>query len=111
MQGEIERRLEVGDQRCGGKFAEPFSKVGVYEDELLDNATFSTIETFVLSQILKVAASVAPCTPKTPAIMLIEDQRFLHEDLERLEQGISDRSAEDPRNVSCTAFVLTEDEC
>jgi splicing factor 3A subunit 3 len=32
--------------------------------------------------------------------MLIEDQRFLHEDIERLEQGISDRVAEDPRNVS-----------
>ena len=32
--------------------------------------------------------------------MLIEDQRFLHEDLERLEQGISDRIAEDPRSVS-----------
>jgi splicing factor 3A subunit 3 len=31
--------------------------------------------------------------------MLIEEQRFLHEDLERLEQGISDRIAEDPRNV------------
>lgn len=35
-----------------------------------------------------------------PPLMLIEDQRFLHEDLERLEQGISDRIAEDPRNVS-----------
>jgi len=32
--------------------------------------------------------------------MLIEDQRFLHEDLERLEQAISDRVAEAPRNVS-----------
>ena len=32
--------------------------------------------------------------------MLIEDQRFLHEDLERLEQAISDRVAEEPRNVS-----------
>lgn len=32
--------------------------------------------------------------------MIIEDQRFIHEDLERLEQGISDRLAEDPRNVS-----------
>ena len=32
--------------------------------------------------------------------MLIEDQRFLHEDLERLEQAITDRVAEDPRNVS-----------
>jgi hypothetical protein len=34
-----------------------------------------------------------------PSKMLIEEQRFLHEDLERLEQGISDRMAEDPRNV------------
>lgn len=32
--------------------------------------------------------------------MLIEDQRFIHEDLERLEQGIADRIAEEPRNVS-----------
>jgi ABC-type phosphonate transport system ATPase subunit len=32
--------------------------------------------------------------------MLLEDQRFLHEDLERLEQAITDRVAEDPRNVS-----------
>ena len=31
--------------------------------------------------------------------MLLEEQRFLHEDLERLEQGISDRVAEDPRHV------------
>ena len=31
--------------------------------------------------------------------MLLEDQRFLHEDLERLEQAISDRIAEDPRQV------------
>lgn len=31
--------------------------------------------------------------------MLFEDQRFLHEDLERLEQGISDRVAEDPRHI------------
>lgn len=34
------------------------------------------------------------------AAMLIEDQRFIHEDLERLEQGIADRVAEEPRNVS-----------
>jgi hypothetical protein len=32
--------------------------------------------------------------------MLLEDQRFIHEDLERLEQGIADRVAEEPRNVS-----------
>lgn len=31
--------------------------------------------------------------------MLLEEQRFLHEDLERLEQGISDRVAEDPKHV------------
>ena len=31
--------------------------------------------------------------------MLLEDQRFIHEDLERLEQGIADRIAEEPRNV------------
>jgi hypothetical protein len=37
--------------------------------------------------------------------MPIEDQRFLHEDLERLEQGISDRIAEDPRNVSPCPFI------
>ncbi|KAJ5981458.1 hypothetical protein N7499_001534 [Penicillium canescens] len=31
--------------------------------------------------------------------MLLEDQRYLHEDLERLEQAIADRVAEEPRNV------------
>ena len=34
--------------------------------------------------------------------MLLEEQRFLHEDLERLEQGISDRVADDPRHVGST---------
>ena len=33
--------------------------------------------------------------------MILEEQRFLHEDLERLEQGIADRVIEDPRSVSC----------
>jgi hypothetical protein len=32
--------------------------------------------------------------------MVLEEQRFIHEDLERLEQGIADRVAEEPRNVS-----------
>ena len=32
--------------------------------------------------------------------MLLEDIRLIHEDLERLEQGISDRIAEDPKQVS-----------
>ncbi|KAJ5349427.1 hypothetical protein N7541_007154 [Penicillium brevicompactum] len=31
--------------------------------------------------------------------MLLEDQRFIHEDLERLEQAIADRVAEEPRNI------------
>ncbi|KAL3706168.1 Pre-mRNA-splicing factor sap61 [Talaromyces marneffei ATCC 18224] len=31
--------------------------------------------------------------------MVLEDQRFIHEDLERLEQGIADRVAEEPRNI------------
>lgn len=32
--------------------------------------------------------------------MVLEEQRFIHEDLERLEQAVADRVAEDPRNVS-----------
>lgn len=32
--------------------------------------------------------------------MLLEDQRYIHEDLERLEQAISDRVADDPRQVN-----------
>ena len=31
--------------------------------------------------------------------MLLEEQRFLHEDLERLEQGIADRIGEEPKQV------------
>jgi len=31
--------------------------------------------------------------------LLIEEQRFLHEDLERLEQAISDRTSENPKTV------------
>ena len=38
--------------------------------------------------------------------MLLEEQRFLHEDLERLEQGISDRVAEDPRHVRLNGSSL-----
>lgn len=37
--------------------------------------------------------------------MILEEQRFLHEDLERLEQGISDRVIEDPRHVSISSYV------
>lgn len=31
--------------------------------------------------------------------MSLEDARFAHEDLERLEQAIADRFAEEPRHV------------
>ncbi|KAH0551703.1 hypothetical protein GP486_007080 [Trichoglossum hirsutum] len=31
--------------------------------------------------------------------MILEEQRFLHEDLERLEQGISDRVADEPKQI------------
>lgn len=31
--------------------------------------------------------------------MLLEDQRFIHEDLERLEQAVTDRICEEPRNI------------
>lgn len=40
--------------------------------------------------------------------MPLEDQRFIHEDLERLEQGITDRVAEDPRNVSRISLCKTQ---
>lgn len=35
--------------------------------------------------------------------MLLEEQRFLHEDLERLEQGIADRIGEEPKHVRASA--------
>lgn len=38
--------------------------------------------------------------------MLLEDQRFIHEDLERLEQGISDRILIEPRTVSSLIGIL-----
>lgn len=34
--------------------------------------------------------------------MLLEEQRYIAEDLERLEQGIADRIGEEPKQV-CTA--------
>lgn len=36
--------------------------------------------------------------------MLVEDQRYIHEDLERLEQGIADRVSDEPKNV-CTMLL------
>ena len=39
--------------------------------------------------------------------MLLEEQRFLHEDLERLEQAISDRVLEDPKHV-CNLYQPRE---
>lgn len=33
-------------------------------------------------------------------MLVLEEQRYIHEDLERLEQGIADRIREDPKHVS-----------
>jgi hypothetical protein len=38
--------------------------------------------------------------------MVLEEQRFIHEDLERLEQAIADRVAEEPRNVRYPSVLL-----
>lgn len=46
------------------------------------------------------------CCTFSSVKMLVEDQRFLHEDLERLEQGVTDRVAEGPRNVSRIKFHI-----
>lgn len=32
--------------------------------------------------------------------MVFEEERFIHEDLERLEQAVADRVTDEPRNVS-----------
>lgn len=32
--------------------------------------------------------------------MILEEQRLLHEDIERLEQAIAERTLEEPKNVS-----------
>jgi len=44
--------------------------------------------------------------------MLVEDQRYIHEDLERLEQGIADRVSDEPKNVWTTLlpFVPSQGE-
>lgn len=36
--------------------------------------------------------------------MLLEEQRFIAEDLERLEQGIADRIGEEPKQVRQNAL-------
>lgn len=38
--------------------------------------------------------------------MLLEDQRLLHEDLERLEDAIADRLLEDPKHVSSLSSLV-----
>ena len=44
----------------------------------------------------------------THTTMLLEDERFIHEELERLEHAIADRVAEEPRNVSLLCAVRFE---
>lgn len=39
--------------------------------------------------------------------MLIEDQRFIHEDLERLEQGVSDRILDESRSVCLSGYPVS----
>lgn len=39
-------------------------------------------------------------------MLVLEEQRYIHEDLERLEQGIADRIREDPKHVSCPNLWL-----
>lgn len=43
--------------------------------------------------------------------MLLEDQRYIHEDLERLEQGIADRMSEEPKHVSLIYAPLSIFSC
>lgn len=33
-------------------------------------------------------------------MLVLEEQRYIHEDLERLEQGIADRIGDEPKHVS-----------
>ena len=39
---------------------------------------------------------------------LLEEQRYVHEDLERLEQGIADRIRDEPKNVSSSLTNMFE---
>jgi len=39
--------------------------------------------------------------------MVLEEQRLLHEDLERLEQAVADRILEDPKHVSISRSTRT----
>lgn len=38
-------------------------------------------------------------------MLVLEEQRYIHEDLERLEQGIADRMRDEPKHVS-NGFLL-----
>lgn len=33
-------------------------------------------------------------------MLVLEEQRYIHEDLERLEQGVADRIRDEPKHVS-----------
>jgi splicing factor 3A subunit 3 len=54
------------------------------------------IFTYPVGEVLEVSES---------ADMVLEEQRLLHEDLERLEQAIADRVLDDPKHVSNPTFV------
>lgn len=38
-------------------------------------------------------------------MLVLEEQRYIHEDLERLEQGIADRIRDEPRHVSSFVYL------
>src|SRR5690349_12847647 len=39
-------------------------------------------------------------------MLVLEEQRYIHEDLERLEQGIADRIRDEPRHVSSSKCLI-----
>lgn len=40
--------------------------------------------------------------------MILEEQRYIHEDLERLEQGIADRIGDEPKHASSRLTLILD---
>lgn len=40
-------------------------------------------------------------------MLVLEEQRYIHEDLERLEQGIADRVHDEPKHASLSLSTRT----
>lgn len=41
-------------------------------------------------------------------MLVLDEQRYIHEDLERLEQGIADRLRDEPKQVSYSYILCAE---